>query len=94
MKSTEINKSPASLIINQTDLISVRHLQKCLLRINRDLDGCFIVSFDVTIKVISVLFSWALDPLLCNVMFFGAAVAVFVKHNYYGKENQKEIVTR
>ncbi len=38
MKSTEINESPASLIINQADLISVRHLQKHLLRINRDLD--------------------------------------------------------
>ncbi len=47
-------------ITNQIDFISVRLLEKLLLRINRWLDT--FVLFEITIKETSVSFCWALDP--------------------------------
>jgi len=54
-------KHEASLITNQTDFISVRLLQKIVLKGGRGLD-VVLFSCDVTMMVISVCFSWALDP--------------------------------
>jgi len=59
----------------QFDFMSVIHLHTVLFRFNRHLDGNVLwnVSFLVTIIVISVCFSWALETLVFNIRFYLAA---------------------
>jgi len=59
----------------QLDFISVIHLHMVLLRFNIRLDGNVLwnILFQVTIMVIGVCFSWAVDPFLFNIIFSLAA---------------------